>query len=69
MWNVGSARLRADCAPTALTALGAETPRVWSAPRAMVRSDARDFSLLGYALYRLARQEKIAVKVPRAYDF
>jgi hypothetical protein len=40
-----------------------------AAIRAFVRADAGRFSLLGYALYGLARQRGMALKIPLKYDF
>ena len=43
--------------------------KVNSAIRAFIRDDEHKFSLLGYALFKLARTNRIALKVPKIYDF
>lgn len=40
-----------------------------TAIRAFIRADGVPFSLLGYALYVLARRRGLALKIPRKYDF
>lgn len=66
------AYLRADLrrADRLLAGLGSKDARLTkSAIGAFIRSDARGFSLLGYALYEVATARGIALKRPREYDF
>lgn len=66
------AYLRADLrrADRLLAGLGSKDARLTkSAIGAFIRSDARGFSLLGYALYEVAAQRGIVLKRPRKYDF
>ena len=68
----GPTYLRADLrrADRLLACLGSKDVRLTkSAIGAFIRSDARGFSLLGYALYEVAAQRGIVLKRPRKYDF